>query len=249
MSGPARGEPLVPARRGLLVPALATALVVALFLSLGFWQLRRLEWKEALLARIEARAAAPAAPLPPAIDWRALPPDDYAFRRVAARGAFSGRDALVFAGPVAVDRGPARSGYMVFTPFRLTSGETVLVDRGFAPIEEAQAGAYAPAPSGEVAIVGRMRPPERRGPFTPSDEPARLRFFARDAGAIAAALGLAGVAPFTLDAETIAGAGAGWPRPLARIERAPNNHLSYALTWFGLAATLTVFFVVWARRR
>jgi surfeit locus 1 family protein len=29
----------------------------------------------------------------------------------------------------------------------------------------------------------------------------------------------------------------------------PNNHLSYALTWFGLAATLLVFFIWFAIRQ
>lgn len=236
-------------RRGLLVPGVATAACVALFASLGLWQLRRLDWKEALIARIETRAAAPAVPLPPPAAWRDLAPDDYAFRRVTARGAFAGRDALVFAGAVSLDRGPAQPGYSVLTPFRLADGATVLVDRGFTPIETAEAGAHAPPPAGEVELVARMRPPGRRGLFTPADEPARLRFFTTDAAAIAPALGLAEAAPFTLDAEALPGAAAGWPRPIARVETPPNNHLSYALTWFGLAATAAAFFVVWARRR
>ena len=237
------------ARRGLVLPALFAAACVALFAGLGVWQLRRLAWKEALIERIEAREAAPATPLPPAADRAGLKADDYAFARVTARGAFAGREALVFAGPVAVDRGPAQSGYFVLTPFRLAAGGVALVNRGFAPMDVAERGGFAPPPAGEIDIVARMRPPERRGVFTPADEPARGRFFAQDASAIAPALGLADAAPFTLDALAGEGPANGWPRPVARLERPPNNHLSYALTWFGLAATTAVFFAVWARRR
>ena len=137
----------------------------------------------------------------------------------------------------------------MLTPFRLAAGGVALVNRGFAPMDVAERGGFAPPPAGEVDLVATMRPPERRGAFTPADEPGRARFFAQDAAAIAPALGLADAAPFTLDAVASAGPASGWPRPAPRIERPPNNHLSYALTWFGLAATLTVFFVVWARRR
>ncbi|MBL8590041.1 MAG: SURF1 family protein [Methylobacteriaceae bacterium] len=208
--------------------------------------MQRLTWKEGLLARLDARAGAAPVALPPAAEWAGLMADDYAFRRVRARGVYEGADALVFAGPASIDRGPAQPGYFVLTPFRLADGGVVLVNRGFAPMELAEKGGYAPPPAGETGIVGLMRPPERRGPFTPADEPGRGRFFTQDAAAIAAARGLADAAPFAVDLDD---SGPGWPRGGVGAQRPPNNHLSYALTWFGLAAALAVFFVVWARRR
>ena len=42
--------------RALLGPAVATTLLFALLVSLGFWQVRRLGEKEALIARVEQRS-------------------------------------------------------------------------------------------------------------------------------------------------------------------------------------------------
>jgi len=59
------------ALRGLVWPALVALAGIAVLISLGVWQLHRLAWKEALIARIEARGKAPPAPLPPARGhWR-----------------------------------------------------------------------------------------------------------------------------------------------------------------------------------
>ena len=59
---------------------------------------------------------------------------------------------------------------------------------------------------------------------------------------------LARVAPFTVDADA-GPPGAPPPNGGATVLAIPNNHLSYALTWFGLAATLAAVFAVYARRR
>ena len=120
----------------------------------------------------------------------------------------------------------------------------MIVNRGFTP---ERGGAVSRGVAGEtVTVTGPLREPEGRNPFTPSDEPMKRLFFARDPAAIAAALGLADAAPFTVDAEA-SGPG-GVPQGGETRVTFPNRHLEYALTWFGLAGTLAVFFVVFAIR-
>jgi len=234
-------------RRGLLGPAIAAAIAFAIMISLGVWQLQRLAWKEALIARIEARIHQPPAPLPPQAQWKGLAPDDYEYRHVSAKGRYLPGEVLIFrsSAPAVADRtvGP---GYQVFAPFALAGGGALLVNRGFAPLAwKDKADIRSAPPAGEVEISGLMRGPEDRNAFTPADEPAKGLFYTRDPAAMAAALKLDQSAPFALDL----GADPqtkGWPHGGATELNIPNNHLSYAWTWFGLAATLAGVFGVWA---
>ena len=226
------------------------AFVIAVLVALGLWQLDRLQWKEALLTRIEARAKAPPQDLPPQDAWPALVPDDYDYRHVRLRGTFE------HAGEILVFRGAPTEGggvgSLVLTPFRLADGSHVVVNRGFVPVERRDPATRAAAQTGgEVNLTGLMRPPEARNPFTPADDPARNLWFTRDPTAIAAARGLEKAAPFTIDTDAVPPNPGGWPQGGATVVDIPNNHLSYALTWFGLAlgglATFAAF--AWTRLR
>jgi len=223
-----------------------TALLFALLVSLGFWQVRRLGEKEALIARVEQRATQAPQPIPLPEGWRALRPEDYDFMHVRATGRFiDGGDALIFAAP---PEGASREpGYSLMTPFELRGGGVVLVDRGFIPASKANDAALRAPPSGEATLVGLLRAPERRNPFTPADEPAKGVFFARDPAAIATALGLADAAPFALVVDAAPATAADWPRPVGGVPTIANNHFSYAVTWFGLSLALLVIFALYAR--
>lgn len=231
-------------QRGLLWPAVATLIGCAFLASLGVWQLQRLAWKEQLIAEIAARAKAPPQPLPPQGQWAQLRPDDYEYRHVEFDGAFQNNDeALVFRPAGGLAREP---GYLVLTPLKLNSGAFVIVNRGFVPVELKD-----PAARGEIEgrthVTGLMRQPKSRNFFTPTDDPASGQYFTRDPALIAAHFGLAPAAPFSVDAD--AGSAAGWPRGGASELTFPNNHLAYALTWFGLALALAVVFAVFAMQR
>jgi surfeit locus 1 family protein len=237
--------PARPGRKRLFGLAL-TLLAAAFAASLGVWQLRRLAWKEQLLTQLDAGRSAPARPLPEAALWASLAPDDYEYRRFVVTGRFEPAQTLVFAGPVTTDAGP-RPGYFVMAPFVPDAGGRLMVHRGVVPLEAK--GALAPNPEGRVTLTGLLRAPERGTWFTPADEPDKGAFFLRDPRLLAPALG-AGLSPFFLDEEAAPGATqAGWPRKGVGTLSPPNNHLSYALTWFGLAATLLVVAGLAARRR
>lgn len=235
--------------RALLWPAVATALLFALISSLGVWQMRRLGEKEALISRVESRAHAAPKVLPPRDQWAALVPADYEFSRVTARGQYlAGRDALIFMKPP--EGFGLEPGYMVITPFALEAGGELLVERGFAPVSRAADEAGRAPPAGEMVITGLMRAPQTRNIFTPADTPGRLIWYTREPVAMASALGLSAAAPFTLALEGPSSQGAnGFPRLVAVAPEFANNHLSYALTWFALAAALLVVFGFYARGR
>lgn len=239
--------PATARRKSLIGPAIAAAICFAILVALGVWQLQRLAWKEEVIANIGARIHLPAVPPPPPAQWAALQPDDYDYRHVRAKGRYLPGEILIFrsSAPAVADRavGP---GYQVMTPFALEGGGTLLVNRGFAPLAwKDRPEIRTPPPAGAVEISGLMRPPEERNSFTPADEPAKSLWYTRDPQAMAAALKLENPAPFALDLDSDPAAG-GWPHGGATELNIPNNHLSYAWTWFGLAATLAGVFGVWA---
>lgn len=224
------------ARKSLLIPVLFALAATVLLVSLGVWQLHRLKWKEALIARIATRTTAPPQPLPNPATWPSLKPDLYDYRHVTLRGRFdNAREVRVFytAGPG--DMGP---GYLLLTPFILPSGATVIVNRGFVPAALAAPSARPQSEvEGEVTVTGLMRPPQPPNPFTPANDPATGLYFSRDPAPIAAHFGLRDVAPFIIDEDKTAIA-SGWPEGSLTTINIPNSHMEYALTWFGLAVGL-----------
>jgi len=235
-----------PSRPGLLLPSIAAACAFVALIGLGTWQVRRLAWKEALIATVTARLAAPPTALPLPAAWARLDPASEEYRRVTFRAEFANdKEALVYTTGSSLHGGDSGPGYWVFTPARLVGGGIVMIDRGFVP-----EGRQNPAtrPQGEIAgpveIVGIMRWPEQPGMFTPAAEPAKNLWFSRDPTAIAAAKRVGPVAPFYIDQESPAVPG--WlPQAGTLKPSLPNNHLGYAFTWFGLAAVLAGSFGVW----
>ncbi len=237
-----------PLARALAWQAVSAALTFALLLGLGFWQLRRLEWKEALIARIETRARTEPAALPKRSEWAGLRDEDYDYRHVTAEGLFDlAKSALVFSQAPAGASGQ-EPGFFVLTPLRLAQDGVLLVNRGFVAQSKAASGAWRKEPVGRVTITGWLRPPQKRNAFTPADDPDKGLWYTADPVKIAGALGLADAAPFMLRQESIA-EGDGLFRDAPDVADIANNHLSYAVTWFGLAAALAIICVFYAKSR
>ncbi len=236
--------------RSLVLAGVMTLAGVAMLVTLGVWQLERRQWKSTLLARIEARMAGAPAPLPEEADWPRWRADTEEYRRVSATGVFlHGKETPVHGNSPREGRGNVLQGYFLLSPLQLDGGGIVLVNRGFAPTElRAIASRPAGQSQGPVTVTGLLRASQQRTAFVPADEPARDEFFTRDVAAIAAARGLMRVAPFIVDADATPNPG-GWPRGGLTVISFPNNHLEYALTWFGLAGSLIGVFAVFARRR
>jgi surfeit locus 1 family protein len=232
--------------RGLLLPA---ALAFTVLIGLGTWQVQRKAWKEALIASLDERLAAPPVALPSRQDWPKLDPANDEYHRVMLTATFDyADDALVYAAASAFrpDVADLGLGYWVFTPARLADGSVVMVNRGFVPEGRQNPKVRTEGDvAGPVAIMGVMRWPGSRHWFTPNDDPSHNLWFTNDPIAIAAAKGLGAVAPFYVEQETPVPPG-GLPHPGKLVVVLPDNHLQYAITWYGLAIVLVVVFVAWA---
>jgi surfeit locus 1 family protein len=137
----------------------------------------------------------------------------------------------------------------VLSPARLPDASLVIVNRGFVPEgKQDPAARRAGQPQGIAEIVGAMRWPEPRGMFTPNDTPAKNLWFVRDPAAIAAAKRWGAVAPFYIDQEAPPAPG-GLPQVGPLRPSLPNNHLQYAVTWYGLALVVLVSGIVFVRPR
>lgn len=242
------GTSTKPARtwRSLAIPA---TIVFAILIGLGTWQLQRKTWKEGLIAALTTQLAAPPIALPAMSNWPRLDENRLQYHRVTFTAQFdNNKEALVYAIPSAFrpdvqEKGP---GYWVFAPARLTDGSVVIVNRGFVPEGRQDPKSRLQGEfTGPVTIVGALRWPDARHWFTPTDDPAHNLWFSRDPGAIAAAKGLGPVAPFYVEQETPVPPG-GLPQPGKLVVSLPDNHLQYALTWYGLALVLAGTFISWA---
>ncbi len=236
--------------RGLVLPGALAAVGLAVLVGLGFWQLERRVWKEDLIARVEARTKAPTIPIPAEADWPNVSAARDEYRRVSASGRFQhAREALVYT-VLSEPKGRfSGQGYWVLTPLVLDSGAIVIVNRGFVPLERRDSATRREGQiEGPVAVIGLLRIPEIPNWFTPANEPARGAWYRRDPAEIAMHFGLARVAPFMIDADATPIPG-GLPQGGETRLVFANNHLGYALTWFGLALALLGVFTVFAWQR
>ncbi len=245
----ARPTPTRGSRLGLAVRSLFALAVFIALLGLGFWQLERKAWKEGLVDMLTARLAAFPTDIPPRERWDKLDPADQEFRRVAFSGEFlPNEEALVYTNGSAFRGDVSGPGYWVMAPLRLTGGSIVVINRGFVPEGRQDAAARAESDvTGIVDLVGVMRWPEPRGWFTPTAQLDRNLWFVRDHNDIASKKRWGRVAPFFVELESPQPSG-GLPRAGALSINLRNQHLGYAITWFGLAASLAVIFVIWLRR-
>jgi len=139
----------------------------------------------------------------------------------------------------------------MFAPARLSGGSIVVINRGFVPTDRKEASSRPQGTlAGIVDVVGVMRWPEVRAVFTPADEPNNNVWYLRDHRLMAQAKDWGMVAPFYIDQEAPLPPG-GLPRAGPIRLELPNNHLQYALTWFGLALALAGVYLTWlvGRRR
>ncbi|MGX1197159.1 SURF1 family protein [Parvibaculum sp. MBR-TMA-1.3b-4.2] len=230
--------------RPLLWPTVLTLVMLPILLGLGTWQVQRLHWKTDLIARMEARMAETPRPLPLRKDWASLDLDNLEYRPFTVTGHFlNDREMRYFT----QDRDTSQPGFALITPLKLDSpgdeGAYVLVDRGFVPQALADpAKRPGSEPEGEVTLTGYLRRSEKRSAFSAADDPQRNIWMVRDIATMAEAAEVSPVAPFLIEADGKVPDGT-WPKPGRTRIDLPNNHLDYALTWYGLAVVLLGIYI------
>jgi cytochrome oxidase assembly protein ShyY1 len=229
-----------------------TLVMVALFAGLGTWQLQRRTEKHALIAALTERLTAAPEALPPPAQWSGLKPDSDEFRRVRFTATYqSAPDAMVYSSGSAVRGDISGPGTWAFMPARLSSGETVAINAGFvqntmqdrAQQDRSVARLIANQPA---MLTGYIRFPEKAGVLTPAENVAKRLWFTRDHFSMAQALGWGEVAPFYIDLEAPVPE-SGTPKPGPLEVHLKDDHLQYAITWFGLAGAVVIAFGVWWR--
>jgi surfeit locus 1 family protein len=240
------------------VPALAV------LVALGGWQLYRMQWKSVLIEELQIRERAPAIPLP--LDSR-IPAADLTYRPVRVTGRFI-HDAETYLLNRVREGTP---GINVITPFvRTDGGPTLMVNRGWAPLDwPERAQSAKDTDDREVEVTGIVRTQDPPGWLTPQNRPDKNEWYYIDLSAMAGSVGVLPFVDYYIYAtgetplvdqpardETVGLDAAATPDetgtppapafPVANTWRTdlPNNHLSYAITWFSLAATLLVVYIV-----
>jgi surfeit locus 1 family protein len=246
-----------------VILVLAAGVMFAGFFALGTWQVFRLQWKLALIERVDQRVHGAPVPAPSMAQWPQLNTDADDYRRVQLSGVLlDGSTTLVQA---SLDRG---IGYWALTPLCTADGGIVMVNRGFIPAgpsgwkpqpvpATAVANACRAAAAGpSVAVSGLLRMTEIAGKLRQND-PVRNHWYTRDVQAIAQARGLPAVAPYFVDADAVSAKAAGAANGVQPIGGLTvisfvNNHLVYAITWYALAlmmAGATVWVIRDARKQ
>ncbi len=251
----------------LLIWLLIAVMAFAGFCALGIWQVERRAWKLDLIDRVAQRIHAPAVVPPDRSDWRTISASRDEYRHVRLHGTYlHEQSALVQASTV------LGTGYWVMTPLRLDDQSIVLVNRGFVPQAQINGPwRHRHEPAGEVTLTGLVRLTEPGGGFLRDNRPDENRWFSRDVQQIGQSRGLSPLAPYFVDADGpgasnvpgISSASGKNESVVATPARASgqfhiadehlpvagltvvsfnNNHLMYAITWFGLA--LLVIFAV-----
>ncbi len=215
----------------MIAPILFGIVGIAILVSLGNWQVRRLAWKEGVLAALETRLSGPAMPLPEAPDR-----ERDMYLHVAVSGEMGAGEVHVLSS--SPETGP---GYRIIVPFTLADGRTILVDRGNVP--EAQKHATRPLENGtlEGNLLWMQDPPT----FPP--DLAKNIWFNRDTEGLAKALGTEPV--LLVMSQTALPAG---PLPAPVGVNIPNSHLGYAITWYGFALVwlgMTLYLLIRIKRK
>lgn len=223
--------------RRILAPTLFGLFGIAILISLGVWQVHRLAWKEGLIHQIETRLAAEPVPLPETPD-----PVRDKLLRVTATGRIGTPEIDVLSSVQ-----PWGVGYRVIRPMTLANGRRVMVDLGFVPD-----ALKDPAKRPDDILRNPDRPPDtltgmllwpnETDSWTPEPDLGRNIWFARNVPEMAKALD---TRPVLIVAEKTAEPKFPLPQPPGA--DLPNNHLEYAITWFGLAAVWAIMSVLWLR--
>ena len=217
----------------------------ALFLGLGIWQIERLQWKLDLIARVDARVHAEPVAAPGRDDWANVNQAEDEYRHVALTGTYlNDKEVLVRA---LTERG---SGFWVLTPMRSDDGALTFINRGFIPDAKRDPAARTEMQiAGETTVNGLLRMPEPDGFFLRPNDPERNEWNSRDVAAFAIKENLGTVAPYFIDADAQSNTGNA-PIGGLTVVTFRNNHLSYAITWFALAAMVAgAAIFVWRHER
>ncbi|RBP64646.1 cytochrome oxidase assembly protein ShyY1 [Brevibacterium sanguinis] len=216
-----------------------TVIVVIACVVLALWQKDRQEQRSAEIATIEANYSAEPVDVEELLDSTSatLDPGDE-WRPVALTGEYRAEDTVLARNRTVNDR----TGFYVVVPFRLETGETIALVRGWIPDAEA----VPAAPSGVQTVTARLRPAQDgsddRNPegMIRAIDPERIPGMDEGYAQVYGEVALDDVRPDGTDGQGLTAL----PEP----DRNPGNHLSYMLQWFTFGVMIIIAVAISARR-
>lgn len=226
-----------------LIPTLFTIPAIITLLALGTWQVKRLEWKNNLIAAMTTRISMPAIDMPESIDDI----NNYKYRKIRLSGNFMNENEIhLFTGPIEMKGEP---GYEILTPFEQDGGNVVLVDRGWVPASKKNRNERPETISDEpVTVYGMLLEGEKQARFVPDNDIAGNLWFWIDVPAIAAETGynLQNLYIRLLKSDNDVNS---LPITGDAVVKYRNDHLQYAIIWYSLAIILLVIYILFHYRR
>lgn len=210
--------------------------------ALGTWQVERLKWKEGIIrALAEANAKEPLTALPKTAEELA----PLQFRKITLSGTWRGDVEFHIAPRYFRDK----FGYHIITPFKLADDRVVLVNRGWVPAKKKDASTRPETSvKGRATIHGLVRIGAERNAMSPPNQPEKNIWFGRDAADMAASAAINNIIPAMVDVVGVQDVKQ-LPVPSDGTIRLKNDHLSYIITWYGIALGILVIFVLYHRKK
>ena len=220
--------------RPLFWPTLISLPIFIFTLGLGVWQMERREWKRDILDRIAVNQAAAPMPLGELVKGDPLRRE---YGRVTLSGIFLHDKEF----PLGARSRKNEVGIQVVTPLKTDDGKIVLFDRGWVPSEKKEPEKRAAGQiAGQVELTGIVRRAQVQRQFSPDNVPDKNVWFHVDVPLMRK---MAGGTPdpafdmFFLEADAKPNPG-GLPIGGQTRLDIPNDHLQYAITWFGIALAM-----------
>jgi surfeit locus 1 family protein len=229
--------------RPTLWATVCTVVSLAILIALGTWQMQRLFWKEGEIERRQARVSAPAVPLPASFP----DPTGMEFTRARLEGRFLHEEEFYLGARTE----SGRVGYHIVTPFQLTDGRVILVDRGWVPENRRDPATRAEGQlEGQLAIEALLRTGGWKGfDFArPPNKPEERFYFWLDLPVMAEDVSEGPVVTEVYADAVASDVPGGLPIGGQTRVNLPNDHLEYAITWYSFAVILAVIYFLYHYR-
>ena len=223
--------------RPTLIPTVFTIPALILLLALGSWQVKRMQWKNHMVADIKQHLVLPATDIPAHVT---IDTDQY--KKVKITGEYpQGKEIFLYTGPRDFE---GKAGYDVLAPLKRTDGSYVLVDRGWIPLTEKN----SPRTFEKITVEGVIMKGEKKGYFTPENDTARNMWFWIDIPEAARYFKL-DLPPYYIMQQESADKKVSPRGRVITVDSIRNDHLQYAITWYSAAFSLLVIYVIYHRKK
>jgi surfeit locus 1 family protein len=139
------------------------------------------------------------------------------------------------------------AGYWIFNPFLIENGDYIFVNRGFVP--QSLIGAYKERRKDrqeKIVIKGYIKGFEKTNAFTPDSDFVENILYSVNVTDMKNIFNIENALPFVID--IYSSKYGDLPQAGETRLKFNDNHLSYAITWYGLAIVLIVVYFVYRKR-